>query len=113
MFEKYLGKIVEVSIDRKIGDKHPKYDWAYPINYGEIVGEVSGDGDFLDAYVIGPITPLDLFKGKCIAIIERKDNPEDPKLVVVDSDNENISDQEILDAVNFQEKWFSPMIRRI
>lgn len=112
MSKEYLNKIVVVTMDRKMGDKHPKYDWTYSINYGEIKGVKSGDGDDLDAYVIGPNEPLETFEGKCIAYIERKDNPEDPKLIVVSEDKENISDKEILEIVEFQEKWFDPVVKR-
>jgi inorganic pyrophosphatase len=79
MIKKYIHQTVTVTMDRKMGDKHPKYDWIYPINYGEIKGVKSGDGDDLDAYVIGPDKPLETFEGKCIAIIQRKNNPEDPE----------------------------------
>ena len=110
--KEYLNKEITVTMDRKMGDKHPKYDWIYPINYGEIKGVKSGDGDDLDAYVIGPEKPMSVFTGKCIAYIERKDNPEDPKLIVVSEDKENITDEEILEIVDFQEKWFKSVIKR-
>lgn len=112
MFKEYLDKIVIVTMDRKMGDRHPKYNWTYPINYGEIKGVKSGDGDYLDAYVIGPDKPLQTFEGKCIAYIERKDNPEDPKLIVVSPEKQNITDEEILEIVDFQEKWFKPVVKR-
>jgi len=112
MIREFLNTKVTVTMDRKMGDKHPKYDWKYSLNYGEIKGVKSGDGDDLDAYVIGPDKPLESFSGKCIAYIERKDNPEDPKLIVVSEDKENITDEEILELVNFQEKWFDPVLKR-
>lgn len=112
MIKDFINKEVTVTMDRKLGDKHPKYDWVYELNYGEIKGVMSGDGDYLDVYVIGPDKPLDEFTGKCIAYIERKDNPEDPKLIVVSADKENISDEEILQLINFQEKWFDPVVKR-
>ena len=112
MFKEYLNKKVVVTMDRKMGDNHPKFDWTYPLNYGEIKGVKSGDGDDLDAYVIGPRQPLESFTGKCIAYIERKDNPEDPKLIVVSEDKVTITDEEILELVNFQEKWFDPVLKR-
>ena len=36
----YLGKKVNVIIDRKLGSKHPKHNFIYPVNYGYII---SGD----------------------------------------------------------------------
>jgi inorganic pyrophosphatase len=34
----YLGRIVDVLIDRKLGSKHPKYNFIYTLNYGYIPG---------------------------------------------------------------------------
>lgn len=108
----YIGKEVEVKMDRPLGTKHPKYDWSYPINYGFIENTKQGDGEELDAYVIGPDKPLETFKGKCIAYIERSDDTGDHKLIVVSEGFENISDEDILKAVDFQEQWFKPVVKR-
>ena len=51
------------------------------------------------------------FVGKCIAIIHRKDDNDD-KLVVVPENAETMSDEEIIRAVNFQEKWFDSVVIR-
>lgn len=32
----YLGKIVNVKMDRKLGSVHPKHGFVYPVNYGYI-----------------------------------------------------------------------------
>lgn len=109
----YIGKEVEVKMDRPLGTKHSKYDWTYPINYGFIENTIQGDGEELDAYVIGPNEPLETFKGKCVAYIERSDDTGDHKLIVVSKDFENISDEDILKAVDFQEQWFSPVVKRV
>lgn len=82
MVKEYLNKIVEVRMDRPMGSKHPKKGFIYPVNYGYIPNTVSGDGEELDAYVLGVHEPLDTFKGKVIAIIHRL-NDDDDKLVVV------------------------------
>ena len=73
----YIGKIVDVMIDRKLGDKHPKYGFIYPVNYGYIPNTISGDGEELDAYVLGEFEPLETFSGKCIAIIHRTNDDDD------------------------------------
>ena len=62
----YLGKEVEVIIDRKLGSSHPKYDMIYPINYGYVPNTISGDGEELDCYILGVDKPLNRFKGECI-----------------------------------------------
>ena len=49
----YLNKTLEIKIDRPMGSKHPKHGFIYPINYGYVPNTVSGDGEELDAYVLG------------------------------------------------------------
>ena len=38
----YLNTIVNVRIDRKMGSKHPKHGFIYPVNYGYIPNTISG-----------------------------------------------------------------------
>ena len=59
----YLGKIVNVTMDRPLGSKHPKHGFIYPVNYGYIPNTISGDGEELDAYVLGVHEPLETFEG--------------------------------------------------
>ena len=109
--ESYLGKIVEVKIDRAKGSKHPKYDFLYNSNYGFIPGTLSPDGEELDAYVLGIDIPIQNFTGKCVAVIHRTNNDDD-KLIVIPKDLSNISDNEIMEQTNFQEKFFESVIIR-
>lgn len=106
----YLNKIVKVKIDRPLGSKHPKYNFIYPVNYGFVPNTVSGDGEELDCYVLGVFEPLEEFEGRCIAVIHRT-NDDDDKLVIV-TDGENYSDEQIEDLVEFQEKYFEHEIIR-
>ncbi len=106
----FLKKIVEVTVDRPINSKHPKYDWLYELNYGFIPGTKSGDDEELDAYVLGVNVPLKKFTGRCIAVIHRT-NDNDDKLIVV-PDGVELSDEKILSATNFQEKFFKSEIQR-
>ena len=69
------------------------------------------DGEEVDAYLLGINEPVNEFTGKCIAIIHRKDDNDD-KLVIVPENTKEISDKEILEAVNFQEKWFDSIVVR-
>ena len=48
----YLGKEVEVIMDRKLGTTHPKHGFIYMLNYGYISNTISPDGEELDAYVL-------------------------------------------------------------
>ena len=110
MSKEYLGKIVDVNIDRPMGSKHPKHGFIYPVNYGYIPNTVSGDGEELDAYVLGVFEPLEIFNGKVIAIIHRI-NDNDDKLVVVPK-NKNYTNEQIRALTEFQEQWFESEILR-
>ena len=100
-----IGKKVKVVIDRPLGSRHPNYpDLIYPVNYGYLPNFISGDGEEQDAYLLGVNLPIEEFEGKVIAIIHRENDCEN-KLVVAPSDS-SFTDEEILNAVNFQEKFF-------
>ena len=106
----YIGKLVEVKMDRPMGSAHPKHGFIYPVNYGYIPNTMSGDGEELDAYVLGEHKPLDVFKGRVVAVIHRLDDDDD-KLVVME-DGRNYTDDQINALVEFQEKWFKTQIIR-
>ena len=106
----FLDKVVKVKIDRKMGSKHPKHSFIYPLNYGYIPNTISGDGEELDAYVLGVFEPIEEFEGKCIAIIHRL-NDNDDKLIVV-PENKNYSDEQIMSLTEFQERFFKSEIIR-
>ena len=60
--KEYLGKIVEVVVDRPLGSTHPKHkNIVYPINYGYIEGLMGGDGEEQDAYILGVDDPVNRF----------------------------------------------------
>ena len=110
MSKEYLGKIVDVNIDRPMGSRHPKHGFIYPVNYGYIPITVSGDGEELDVYVLGVFEPLTIFKGKVVAIIHRV-NDDDDKLIVVPK-NKNYTNEQIRALTEFQEQWFESEILR-
>lgn len=110
MNEKYIGQIVKVLIDRPLGSKHPKYGFVYPINYGYVPDTVSGDGEELDAYVLGLNVSVKDFIGRCIAVVHRI-NDDDDKLIVV-PDGLDMSDEDIKSSIEFQEKWFKHILIR-
>ena len=60
----YLGKEVSIEIDRPLGTRHPKHGFMYMINYGYIPNTVSGDGEELDAYLVGEFEPVEKSSGK-------------------------------------------------
>ena len=108
--EKYIGKKVNVIVDRKLGSKHPNWGFIYPTNYGYIPNTVSGDGEELDAYIPGVFEPLDTFEGICIAVIHRL-NENDDKLVVVPKGT-NYTNEQIDCLTEFQERFFKHIIIR-
>nr|MDD3719814.1 inorganic diphosphatase [Candidatus Gracilibacteria bacterium] len=102
--KKYLGKVLKVKIDRPLGTRHPEYGFIYPINYGYIPNTISGDGQEIDAYILGIYNPVNEFEGKCIAIIKRLNDNED-KLIIA-PENFSFTNQQIISLTEFQEKFF-------
>ncbi len=106
----YLGKEVTVKIDRQLGSRHPKHGFMYMLNYGFIPNTISGDGEELDAYLVGEFEPVSSSKGIVIAIIHRI-NDDDDKLIV-SKDGKDYSDDAIRALTEFQEKYFESIIIR-
>ena len=106
----YLGKEVDVVVDRPLGSKHPEWGFVYETNYGFIEGVRAPDGEDLDAYLLGPGQPLAHSRGVCIAIAHRRDDDDD-KLIVVPHGSQ-MSDEQIMTAIRFQEQWFDTEIVR-
>lgn len=77
----FLGESVHVVIDRPIGSRHPRLGFAYETNYGHVPGTVAGDGEEIDAYVLGVSEPVSEYTGTCVAVILRHDDAEH-KLIV-------------------------------
>ena len=109
-FINYVGKNITIKIDRKLGGKHPNWGFIYPVNYGYVPGIISGDGENLDAYLLGVFKPVDEFEEKVIAIIHRI-NDDDDKLIVVPKDK-NYSNEQIRALTEFQEQYFESVIYR-
>lgn len=106
-----IGQEVSGVIDRPIGSKHPKHDdIIYEVNYGYINELIAPDGEKQDVYLLGINKPMKEFKGVVIAIIERTNDIED-KLVVAPIGLE-LTDEEIEEAVRFQEQYFEHKIIR-
>lgn len=108
--KEYIGKKVKVVMDRPLGSAHPKHGFIYEVNYGYIPNTISGDGEELDAYVLGEHKPLNEFEGVVVAIIHRL-NDDDDKLIVM-AEGRNYSDEQIRALTEFQEQWFKSEIIR-
>ena len=103
-YKDFLGKKVKVVMDRPIGSKHPKWNFIYPINYGYVPNTISGDGEELDAYIVGIFESVEEYEGKCIAAIHRLDDDDD-KLVIA-PEEKIYTKQQIEALVEFQERFF-------
>lgn len=104
-----IGDIVKVIVDRPMGSYHPEHkDLCYPINYGYIEGIFAPDGEEQDVYILGVNKPIKEFVGKIIAIIHRNNDVEEKWVVA--PENYFYSKEEIMEQVNFQEKYFDSEI---
>ena len=109
--ETFLGKQVHLKIDRPLGSVHPEHrDLYFCLNYGYVPGVQSGDGEELDAYLLGVFEPVPEYTGTCIAIVRRR-NEDDDKLVVV-PDGVSYTDEQILALIEFIERYHDSYLVR-
>ena len=113
LVKSYLGKTIEIKIDRPIGYVHKKenYSLTYPINYGYLPGVIGGDGEELDVYLLGVNEPVTEYKAKIIGIAHRENDVED-KLVAAPV-GFNFTKEEIERAILFQEQYYETHIEII
>lgn len=110
LIRKFMGKTVDVIIDRPIGFVHHTKGITlhYTVNYGYLPGVTGGDGEEQDVYVLGVDTPLQRFTGRIIGAIRRRDDNED-KLVAA-PEGTVIHQNQIAEAVHFVEKYFDSKV---
>lgn len=110
LIREYLGRTVEVEIDRPIGYVHftKGVTLHYTVNYGFLPGVIGGDGEEQDVYVLGVDEPLERFTGRIIGVIRRSDDNED-KFVAAPECMEFHQGQ-IAEAVHFVEKYFDSKV---
>ncbi|MBR0467293.1 inorganic diphosphatase [Candidatus Saccharibacteria bacterium] len=106
--KEYLNKTITIKIDRPMGSRHPKHGFFYPVNYGFVPNTTSGDGEELDAYLLGVFEPVETYTGKCIAIIHRTNDNND-KLIIV-PENKSYTSGQIRALTEFQERFFESEI---
>ena len=104
----FLGRTVNVTIDRPVGSPHPARDFTYPINYGCIDGVIAPDGEELDVYVLGDDTPRETMTAKVIGIIHREDDVEDKLVAAVGATKYYQTDIEEL--TDFQECYYKTKV---
>ena len=105
----YLGKEVEIKIDRPLGSTHPKHkNIVYSVNYGYIPDVIGGDGEELDVYLLGVNEAVSQYTATVIAVIHRLNDNED-KLVAAPK-GITLTKEQIKEAVHFQEQYFQSEI---
>ena len=110
LIRKYMGKTVDVVIDRPIGFVHHTKGITlhYTVNYGFLPGVSGGDGEEQDVYILGVDQPVESFTGRIIAAIRRRDDNEDK--FVAAPEGMVFHQAQIGQAVHFVEKYFDSSI---
>ena len=104
-----MGRRVRVIVDRPLGSHHPAHDdLTYPVNYGYVPGTRAGDGEPIDACVLGVAEPVATVDGIVVGVGRRADDVED-KLVVAPA-GQRYAASEIEAAVRFQERSFASWV---
>lgn len=111
--ESYLGKTVEIQIDRPAGYLYEKekFSLLYPVNYGYIPGVLSGDGEELDVYLLGVDRAETSYTGRIIGIAHRKNDDED-KLIMA-PEGVVFTQNEIAEQIDFQERYFETQVEAL
>ena len=80
-FKNYIGKKVRVTIDRKLGSKHPKWGFIYLNNYGYIPNTdmlSPGETAKMKLLLSGNCMGLNMVSGSCIPHTEQRPAPPRP-----------------------------------
>ena len=110
LVKSYIGKTVNIEIDRPIGYIHhkEKYSLIYPINYGYIPKILGGDGEELDVYLLGVTEPVKEYYAEIIGIVHRENDVED-KLIAAPV-GMKFGLEQIKQAIDFQEQYYKTQI---
>lgn len=113
LIQRFLGKTVDILIDRPVGHTHVTKGITlnYTINYGYLPGVTGGDGEEQDVYLLGVTEPVESFRATIIGAIRRSDDNED-KLVAAPA-GMRFSAEEIRRATHFVEQYFESTISSI
>lgn len=110
LIQNFLGKTVEIIVDRPIGYVHftKGVTLHYTVNYGYIPHVMGGDGEEQDVYILGVAEPVERFTGRIIAAVRRRDDNED-KFVAAPVGME-LHQAQIAEAIHFVEKYFDSTV---
>lgn len=107
--EEWIGRQVVVVVDRPLGSEHPEGGLLYDLNYGWIPGTLAGDGEPIDAYVVGVDQPVGIAVGIVVGVVLRHDDDE-YKLAVAPGPSHTWTAPRIAEAVAFQERFFDTTV---
>lgn len=110
LIARYLGQPVTVVIDRPMGFHHVTkgIHLDYTVNYGFLPGVTGGDGEEQDVYILGVAEPLEVFTGRIIGVVRRKDDNEDK--FVAAPEGIPFTSAQILEQIWFVEKYFDSSV---
>lgn len=113
LIRQYLGKTMDIVIDRPVGHTHitKGITLHYTINYGYLPNVTGGDGEEQDVYILGVDVPLKTFRGRIIGAIRRADDNED-KLVAA-PEGMAFTAEDIEQATWFVEQYFDSRVQTI
>ncbi len=102
---------VNVTIDRPVGYKD-SFGNTYLVNYGFIAGEIGGDDEEQDAYILNiPSEKLMYFAGIVTAVIHRNDDNETKWIII--PEKSSITEKEILKQTYFIEQYFDSYVEML
>lgn len=109
LVKSYLGKTVDIKIDKPIGSIHPEHPGlTSPINCGYLSNVFGGDGEELAVYLLGVDVPVEEYTARIIGIVHRHNDVED-KLVAA-PEGLKFDPKKISEAVHFQEQYYESEI---
>lgn len=102
---------VNVTIDRPVGYKD-SFGNTYLVNYVFIAGEIGGDDEEQDAYILNiPSEKLMYFTGIVTAVIHRNDDNETKWIII--PEKSSITEKEILKQTYFIEQYFDSYVEML
>ncbi len=102
----------KVIIDRPLWTYHPKHkNIFYTLNYGYVEGVMWWDWEEQDVYIMWIDKPLKTFEWDVIAIIHRKDDVEEKRVMAPEW--MEFTEKEIREQTAFQEQYFDSEIEML
>ena len=102
----------KVIIDRPLWTYHPKHkNIFYTLNYGYVEGVMWWDWEEQDVYIMWVDKPLKTFEWDVIAIIHRKDDVEEKRVMAPEW--KEFTEEEIREQTAFQEQYFDSEIEML